>query len=131
MLDRQAGPNSIGQPLVRSAQCSAGAAIFQHHRARPIHRAGDGSYCNSQIINGASERAPLCHQSLWLYTYSLISISNIIFRGQTMKARKFMVVSGFLGAGKTTSMIAFAEYFNQKYGKAVIIVNDLGAKNLV
>ena len=48
-----------------------------------------------------------------------------------MKARKFMVVSGFLGAGKTTSMIAFAEYFNQKYGKAVIIVNDLGAKNLV
>ena len=26
---------------------------------------------------------------------------------------KFMVVSGFLGAGKTTSMIAFAEYLNK------------------
>ena len=44
---------------------------------------------------------------------------------------KFMVVSGFLGAGKTTSMIAFAEYLNKHGKKASIIANDLGAKNLV
>jgi len=42
-----------------------------------------------------------------------------------------MVVSGFLGAGKTTSMIAFAEYINNKGGKAAVIANDLGAKNIV
>ncbi len=45
--------------------------------------------------------------------------------------KKFMVVSGFLGAGKTTSMVALAEYFNANIGKACIIANDLGAKNLV
>ncbi len=48
-----------------------------------------------------------------------------------MKKNKFMVVSGFLGAGKTTSMIAFTEYINKNIGKAAIIANDLGAKNLV
>lgn len=48
-----------------------------------------------------------------------------------MATVKFMVVSGFLGAGKTTSMIAFAREINKKYGKASIIANDLGAKNLV
>mgnify|MGYP002408769440 CR=1 FL=1 len=42
-----------------------------------------------------------------------------------------MVVSGFLGAGKTTSMIALTEYINEHLGKAAIIANDLGAKNLV
>ena len=48
-----------------------------------------------------------------------------------MAKAKFMVVSGFLGAGKTTSMIAFTRCINDKYGKSSIIANDLGAKNLV
>ena len=43
----------------------------------------------------------------------------------------YMVVTGFLGAGKTTSMIAMARVVNSKYGKGGIIANDLGAKNLV
>ena len=46
-------------------------------------------------------------------------------------AAKYMIVSGFLGAGKTTSMIAMARVINRKYGKGGIIANDLGAKNLV
>ncbi|MGI6711228.1 MAG: GTP-binding protein [Bacillota bacterium] len=45
--------------------------------------------------------------------------------------KKFMVVSGFLGAGKTTSMVALANYVNGNSGKASVIANDLGAKNLV
>ncbi|MDR0616569.1 MAG: hypothetical protein LBG29_07145 [Synergistaceae bacterium] len=48
-----------------------------------------------------------------------------------MKKNKFMIVSGFLGAGKTTTMIALADYIDKNMGKAAIIVNDLGAKNLV
>ncbi len=44
---------------------------------------------------------------------------------------KYMVTSGFLGAGKTTSMIAFAHAINKKYGKAAILANDLGAGNIV
>jgi G3E family GTPase len=47
-----------------------------------------------------------------------------------MKKIRFMVVSGFLGAGKTTTMIALADYLNKNYGEAAIIANDLGA-NLV
>lgn len=43
---------------------------------------------------------------------------------------RFMVVSGFLGAGKTTTMIALAEHMNKTYGETAIIANDLGA-NLV
>ena len=43
---------------------------------------------------------------------------------------RFMVVSGFLGAGKTTTMIALADYLDKNYGKSAIIANDLGA-NLV
>ncbi len=43
---------------------------------------------------------------------------------------RFMVVSGFLGAGKTTTMIALGEHMNKTYGKVGIIANDLGA-NLV
>ena len=60
--------------------------------------------------------------------------------GQTKAARRvaenaperirFMVVSGFLGAGKTTAMIAMGEYMDKNYGKVGIIANDLGA-NLV
>jgi len=45
--------------------------------------------------------------------------------------KKFMVVSGFLGAGKTTTMLALADHINTNRGKASVIVNDLGAKNLV
>ena len=43
---------------------------------------------------------------------------------------RFMVMSGFLGAGKTTTMIALAEYMDEHVGKTAIIANDLGA-NLV
>ena len=43
---------------------------------------------------------------------------------------RFMVVSGFLGAGKTTTMIALAEYMDANWGKTALIANDLGA-NLV
>lgn len=47
-----------------------------------------------------------------------------------MEPIRFMVVSGFLGAGKTTTMIALAEHLCETYGEAAIIANDLGA-NLV
>ena len=60
--------------------------------------------------------------------------------GQTKAARRvaenapdrirFMVVSGFLGAGKTTAMIALGEYMDKNYGHIGLIANDLGA-NLV
>ena len=43
---------------------------------------------------------------------------------------RFMVVSGFLGAGKTTTMIALAEHMNKTFGETAIIANDMGA-NLV
>ena len=44
---------------------------------------------------------------------------------------KFMVVSGFLGAGKTTTMVALTNYYNRSGRKAAMLANDLGAKNLV
>lgn len=44
---------------------------------------------------------------------------------------KYVVISGFLGAGKTTSMIAFGNLIDKRYGKAAILVNDLGADNIV
>lgn len=50
---------------------------------------------------------------------------------------KYMIVSGFLGAGKTTTMIAMARAINARLSAegttshAAIIANDLGAKNLV
>lgn len=43
---------------------------------------------------------------------------------------RFMVVSGFLGAGKTTTMIALGEHMNKNDSHIGIIANDLGA-NLV
>ena len=52
-------------------------------------------------------------------------------------ATKYMIVSGFLGAGKTTTMIAMARNINARLqaqgqpGHSAIIANDLGAKNLV
>lgn len=44
---------------------------------------------------------------------------------------KYMITSGFLGAGKTTSMIAFGNVIDERYGKAAILANDLGASNIV
>lgn len=48
-----------------------------------------------------------------------------------MNNRRFAVISGFLGSGKTTSMIAIAKYLAEKNTKAAVISNDLGASNLV
>ena len=39
---------------------------------------------------------------------------------------KFAVFSGFLGSGKTTTMMALTKYFTEKHGKAAMISNDLG-----
>ncbi len=44
---------------------------------------------------------------------------------------KYVVIGGFLGAGKTTIMIAFSEYLRKTGRSPAILVNDLGAKNLV
>lgn len=45
---------------------------------------------------------------------------------------KYMVTSGFLGAGKTTAMIAFAREVNRRGREtAAILANDLGAGNIV
>lgn len=45
---------------------------------------------------------------------------------------KYMVTSGFLGAGKTTAMIAFARNINGRgLGHAAILANDLGSGNIV
>ena len=40
--------------------------------------------------------------------------------------KKFAVFSGFLGSGKTTTMIALTKYYTEHYGKAAMISNDLG-----
>ncbi len=40
--------------------------------------------------------------------------------------RKFAVFSGFLGAGKTTTMMALTRYYTSHHGKAAMISNDLG-----
>ncbi len=40
--------------------------------------------------------------------------------------RKFAVFSGFLGAGKTTAMMALTKYYTARFGKAAMISNDLG-----
>ena len=39
---------------------------------------------------------------------------------------KFGVFSGFLGSGKTTTLIALTKFYTEKYGKAAMISNDLG-----
>lgn len=44
---------------------------------------------------------------------------------------KYVVIGGFLGAGKTTSMLAFSEYLRGKGVQPAILVDDLGARNLV
>lgn len=48
-----------------------------------------------------------------------------------MNRKRFMVVSGFLGAGKTTTMLALTEYINSTGKRAAIIANDLGASNII
>ena len=40
--------------------------------------------------------------------------------------RKFAVFSGFLGSGKTTTMIALTKFYAEKYAPAAMISNDLG-----
>ena len=40
--------------------------------------------------------------------------------------KKFVVFSGFLGSGKTTTMMAFTRYYTAHHGKAAMISNDLG-----
>ena len=40
--------------------------------------------------------------------------------------RKFGVISGFLGAGKTTLMLALTKYYTEHCGGAAMISNDLG-----
>ncbi|MBR0160579.1 MAG: hypothetical protein IJQ02_04765 [Oscillospiraceae bacterium] len=40
--------------------------------------------------------------------------------------KKFAVFSGFLGAGKTTTMMALTKYYTAHYAKAAMISNDLG-----
>ncbi len=40
--------------------------------------------------------------------------------------RKFVVFSGFLGSGKTTTMMALTKYYTSHHGKAAMISNDLG-----
>ena len=44
--------------------------------------------------------------------------------------KKFAVFSGFLGSGKTTTMMALTRFFSARYGKAAMISNDLGQQSL-
>lgn len=44
--------------------------------------------------------------------------------------KKFAVFSGFLGSGKTTTMMALTRYHTEHYGKAAMISNDLGGQSL-
>lgn len=48
-----------------------------------------------------------------------------------MGKTKYFVTGGFLGAGKTTSTIAFADAISKKHGTPAIIANDLGARDIV
>lgn len=44
--------------------------------------------------------------------------------------RRFAVFSGFLGSGKTSTMMALTEYYNKKRAGAAMIANDLGGEGL-
>ena len=44
---------------------------------------------------------------------------------------RYVVFGGFLGSGKTTSMMAFSDILKAQGKKPAILVNDLGARNLV
>lgn len=45
--------------------------------------------------------------------------------------RKFGIISGFLGAGKTTAMLALSGYYAQKGVECALIANDLGECDMV
>lgn len=47
-----------------------------------------------------------------------------------MKAQRVMLISGFLGSGKTTTMVSMAEYMRANGKVCALITNDLGS-NLV
>ena len=44
--------------------------------------------------------------------------------------KKFAVFSGFLGSGKTSTMIALTKYFSAHHAPAAMISNDLGSQSL-
>ncbi len=44
--------------------------------------------------------------------------------------KKFTVFSGFLGSGKTTTMMALTRHFTAHHGKAAMVSNDLGTQSL-
>lgn len=44
--------------------------------------------------------------------------------------KKFAVFSGFLGSGKTTTMMALTKHYSQHHGRAAMISNDLGEQSL-
>ncbi len=44
---------------------------------------------------------------------------------------KYVVIGGFLGAGKTTSMLAFSEEIKKRDLTPGLLINDLGSRNLV
>lgn len=44
--------------------------------------------------------------------------------------KKFAVFSGFLGSGKTSTMMALTKYFTSRHGLAAMISNDLGSQSL-
>ena len=48
-----------------------------------------------------------------------------------MGAMTFMIIGGYLGAGKTTTMIALAKEFEARGIDTAVIANDLGARDLV
>jgi len=50
---------------------------------------------------------------------------------KVVKMKKFMILSGFLGAGKTTAMIALSRHFEREGIRTHIIANDLGASDNV
>ena len=44
--------------------------------------------------------------------------------------KKFTVFSGFLGSGKTSTMMALTKYFSAHHAPAAMISNDLGSQSL-
>ncbi len=61
------------------------------------------------------------------FQYELYNYLKNNFQEEYIMTTKYMVTSGFLGSGKTTSMIAFAGSINSRgLGSAAILANDLG-----
>lgn len=44
---------------------------------------------------------------------------------------QYVVIGGFLGAGKTTTMLAFSEELKRRDMTPALLINDLGSRNLV